>query len=66
MTVFLQFLVDNARFLYGAVAIVGIYFLYRALVLRRERRSAIFPLEREVAVSRLYRLFGVAITLLYT
>lgn len=64
MTIFLQFLADNARFIYGAVAIVGIYFLYRAFVLRRERRSAIFPLEREVAASRLYRLFGVAITLL--
>ena len=64
MTVFLQFLADNARFIYGAVALVGIYFLYRAFVLRKERRSAIFPLEREVAMSRLYRLFGVAVTLL--
>ncbi len=64
MTVFLQFLADNARFIYGAVAIIGLYFLYRAIKLRRERRSAIFPLEQEVAMSRLYRLFGVAIVLL--
>ena len=64
MTVFLQFLADNAQFIYGAVAVVGLYFLYRAFKLRRERRSAIFPLEREVAMSRLYRLFGVAIMLL--
>ncbi len=64
MTVFLQFLADNARFIYGAIAIAGLYFLYRAFKLRRERRSAIFPLEREVAMARLYRLFGVAITLL--
>ena len=64
MTVFLQFLADNARFIYGAVAIIGLYFLFRALKLRRERRSAIFPLEREVAMARLYRIFGVAILLL--
>jgi hypothetical protein len=64
MTVFLQFLADNARFIYGAVAIVGLYFLFRAFKLRRERRSAIFPLEREVAMARLYRIFGVAILLL--
>lgn len=64
MTVFLQFLADNARILYGAVALTGIYFLYRALILRNERRSAIFPLERELAMTRLYRMFGVAVTLL--
>ncbi|HEY80988.1 MAG TPA: hypothetical protein EYP25_09120 [Anaerolineae bacterium] len=64
MTVFLQFLADNARIIYGAVALLALYFLYRALSLRRERRSAIFPLEKEVAMSRLYRLFGVAISLL--
>ncbi len=64
MTVFLQFLAENARIIYGAVALLAIYFLYRAIALRRERRSAIFPLEREVAMARLYRLFGVAITLL--
>jgi len=64
MTVFLQFLADNARVLYGAVALTGIYFLYRSLILRNERRSAIFPLERELAMTRLYRLFGGAVTLL--
>ena len=64
MTVFLQFLADNARIIYGAVALIGIYFLYRAFMLRRERRSAIFPIEREVALTHLYRLFGVAVTLL--
>ncbi|RUA15821.1 MAG: hypothetical protein DSY55_05515 [Clostridia bacterium] len=64
MTVFLQFLADNARVLYSAVALTSIYFLYRALILRNERRSAIFPLEREMAMTRLYHLFGVAVTLL--
>jgi len=64
MTVFLQFLADNARIIYGVVALLALYFLYRAIMLRRERRSAIFPLEKEVAMSRLYRLFGVAIVLL--
>jgi hypothetical protein len=64
MTVFLQFWADSAPYIYGVVALVGIYFLFRAFSLRRDRRTAVFKLEREVAMARIYRLFGVAITLL--
>ena len=64
MTVFLQFWADNARIIYGVVAVVGLYFLFRAFSLRKDRRTAVFTLEREVAMARLYRLFGVAMTLL--
>ncbi len=64
MTVFLQFLADFAPFVYGAIAIVALYLIRRALLARRERTSAIFPLEREVAVARTYRTFGLAFFLL--
>lgn len=64
MTVFLQFLADNAQFVYFAVILVALYLLRRALITRRERRSALFPLEREVAMSRTYRIIGAAIFLL--
>ena len=64
MTVFLQFLADNAAFVYGAIAIIALYLIRRALMARRERTSAIFPLEREVALARTYRTFGAAIILL--
>jgi len=64
VTVFLQFLADYAPFIYGAIAIVALYLIRRAILARRERTSAIFPLEREVAVSRTYRTFGVAIFLM--
>ncbi len=63
MTVFLQFLADYAPFVYGAIALVALYLIRRAILARRERTSAIFPLEREVAVSRTYRTFGMAIFL---
>jgi len=63
VTVFLQFLADYAPFVYGAIALVALYLIRRAILARRERTSAIFPLEREVAVSRTYRTFGIAIFL---
>jgi hypothetical protein len=64
VTVFLQFLADYAPFIYGAIALVAIYLIRRALLARRERTAAIFPLEREVAVARTYRTFGIAFLLI--
>ncbi len=63
MTVFLQFLANNAQFIYGLCALLALYFLRAALRARRERRASIFPLEREVAVGRTMRTFGVALLL---
>ena len=64
MTVFLQFFADYAPFIYGAIALIALYLIRRAIMARRERTSAIFPLEREVAVTRTYHTFGIAILLL--
>ena len=64
MTVFVQFIADNAQYVYALCALVALYLLRVAFVARRERRSAMFPLEREVALGRIYRAFGLAIFLL--
>ncbi|MCP4167630.1 MAG: hypothetical protein GY759_17315 [Chloroflexi bacterium] len=64
MTVFLQFIADNSQYVYALAGLVALFYLRRAIVARRERRSAIFPLEREVAMGRIYRTFGVAVLLL--
>lgn len=63
MTVFLNFLANNAQYIYGLCAFLALYFLRSALRARRERRSSIFPLEREVAVGRTMRTFGMALLL---
>lgn len=64
MTVFLGFLADNAPYIYAFCAVVALYFLRVAIRARRERRAAVFPLERELALARTYRTFGVALLLL--
>ncbi|NOX63745.1 MAG: hypothetical protein GXP42_17610, partial [Chloroflexi bacterium] len=63
MTVFFEFIDQNARYIYLLIALIALYLLYRAVKTRRERRAAIFPLEKEVAELTIRRLFGFAILL---
>lgn len=63
MTVFVEFIVANAAYIYGLCAVLALFLLRSALRTRRERRSAIFPLEKEVALGRIYRLLGQAVLL---
>ncbi|NUQ36407.1 MAG: hypothetical protein HUU23_01155, partial [Caldilineales bacterium] len=63
MTVFVQFIVANAPYLYGLIGLLALVLLRSALRTRRERRAAIFPLEKEVALGRVYRLLGQALLL---
>ncbi len=64
MAVFLGFLAANAPYIYALCALIALYFLRVALRARHERRAAIFPLERELALARTYRTFGMALLLL--
>lgn len=64
MAVFLGFLAANASYIYALCALIALYFLRVAVRARRERRAAVFPLEREVALARTYRTFGAALLLL--
>lgn len=64
MSVFFDLLADNVVYIYALCALVALYLLRVAARARRERRSAIFPLEREVAVGRTYRTLGLAVLVL--
>jgi hypothetical protein len=64
VAVFLGFLAANASYIYAFCALIALYFLRVAIRARRERRAAVFPLEREVALARTHRTFGVALLLL--
>lgn len=64
MTVFLQTLADNDRYIYAVVILAAVLALRSVIIARRERRAAVFPLEREIALQRLYRTAGLAFVLL--
>lgn len=64
MTVLLQFIADNASWVYGACALIALWYLRVVLRARRERKQAVFALEREAALQKVYNALGVAIALL--
>ncbi len=66
MTVLLQFIADNAAWIYGACALIALWYLRVVFRARRERKQAVFALEREAALQRVYNALGVALALLAT
>jgi len=66
MTVLLQFIADNAAWVYTACALIALWYLRVVIRARRERKQAVFALERETALQRVYNALGVAIALLAT
>mgnify|MGYP001091988963 CR=1 FL=1 len=66
MTVLLQFIADNAAWIYGACALIALWYLRVVFRARRERKQAVFALEREAAVQRVYNALGIALALLAT
>ena len=64
MTVALRFINDNAIYVYALCGLLAVYYLRVAIRARRERRSSLFPLEREVALGKTYRTLGIALLLL--
>ncbi len=64
MTVFLQTLAEYEHYVYALVALIALLALRLVIQARRERRSAVFPLEREIAMMRLYRTLGLTIILM--
>ncbi len=64
MTVLLQFIADNAAWVYGMCALIALWYLRVVIRARRERKQAVFALEREAALQRVYNALGVALTLL--
>ena len=64
MSLIIQVLATYAPWIYAACGLVALYQIYRILLVRAERRQAVFSLEREKAVRDLYRIFSVALILL--
>ena len=55
---------DYASWIYGACALVAMWYLRAAIMARRDRRSAVFSLEREAALNRTYNAWSVAFALI--
>ena len=64
MSLIIQVLATYAPWIYAACGLVALYQIYRILLVRSERRQAVFSLEREKAIRDLYRIFSVALILL--
>ena len=64
MAVVINLIKEYAPWIYGACALVALWYLRVAFSARRERRYAVFSLEREAAMNRTYGGWTVAIALL--
>ncbi|MCX7669928.1 MAG: hypothetical protein N2439_07645 [Anaerolineae bacterium] len=63
MIVVINLIRENAPWIYGACALIALWYLRVAILARRERRFAVFALERETALNRTYRAWTAAIAL---
>ena len=64
MAIVVDFIRNYAPWVYGACALVALWNLRVVLVARRERRNAVFSLEREAALNRVYSAWMTSIGLL--
>jgi hypothetical protein len=64
MAIVVDFIKNYSPWMYGACALVALWYLRVAFVARRDRRHAVFTLEREAAMNRTYGAWTVALGLL--
>jgi len=64
MAIVVDFIKTYAAWVYGACALVALWYLRVALLARRERRYAVFALERETALNRVYGAWTAAVALI--
>jgi len=64
MAIVVDFIKTYALWVYGACALVALWYLRVVFGARKERRHAVFTLEREAALNRIYSAWTVAIALL--
>jgi len=64
MSVLIQLVADYAPWIYALCGLIALWYLREALLLRRERRQAMYTLERETALDRMRSIYGVAALLL--
>jgi hypothetical protein len=63
MAIVVDFIKNYSPWVYGACALVALWYLRIAFVARRDRRHAVFTLEREAAMNRTYGAWTAAIAL---
>ncbi|MCD6289767.1 MAG: hypothetical protein J7M34_04630, partial [Anaerolineae bacterium] len=64
MTVPLQFFAEHAKWVYATCALIALWYIRVVLRARRERKQAIFSLEREAALQQVYNALAIGIVLL--
>jgi hypothetical protein len=64
MAIIVHYIKDYAVWVYGACALIALWYLRVAIIARRERRYAMFSLERETALNKTYNAWTAAIILL--
>ncbi len=64
MAIIVDFIREYAAWVYGVCALIALWYLRVVLLARRERRYAVFTLEREAALNRVYSSWGVAFLLI--
>ena len=52
MSVLIQLVADYAPWIYGLCGLLALWYLREAFLARRERRQAMYTLEREAALDR--------------
>jgi hypothetical protein len=64
MAIVVDLIKSYSPWVYGACALVALWYLRAALMARKERRNAVFALERETALNRTYGVWAIAVALL--
>lgn len=64
MAIVIEFIKQYAPWVYGACALAALWYLRVVILARRERRHAVFTLERETALNRVYGAWVAAIVLM--
>jgi hypothetical protein len=64
MAIVVQFIKEYAPWVYGICALIALWYVRASLLARRDRRYAVFSLEREAALNRTFGAWTVAIVLL--
>jgi len=64
MIVVPQLIADYSPWIYALCGLIALWYLREAYLVRRERRQAMYTLEREAAVVRIRGMFGIAFVLI--
>jgi len=64
MSVVIQLIADYSPWIYALCGLIALWYLREAYLVRRERRQAMYTLEREAAVGRIRSMFGIAFVLI--